>query len=100
MTTDDAHRYLIAYDMPDDRRRTRLANRLLSYGDRLQFSVFIADCKPARLVRLKLAVGQIIVPSDDSVLICDLGPVRSIDSSRFSFVGRSRPITPLDVIVV
>jgi len=31
---------VVAYDCPDDRRRARLANALLSYGARIQGSVY------------------------------------------------------------
>ncbi len=33
-------RFLISYDIPDDRRRTKLAHFLLDYGDRVHYSVF------------------------------------------------------------
>ncbi len=32
--------YTIAYDIPDDTRRVKLANLLKSYGERVQLSVF------------------------------------------------------------
>lgn len=100
MTPDDARRYLIAYDIPDDKRRTRLAKKLQSYGDRIQYSVFVADCKPAKLVRLRRIIVETVVCEQDSVLICDLGLVRAVDSRRFSFIGIERPITPPDSMVV
>ena len=31
---------VVAYDIPDDRRRTRVAKVLEDYGDRVQYSVF------------------------------------------------------------
>lgn len=48
MTSNDQHRYLVAYDIVDDRRRTKIAKVLESYGDRIQYSVFVVDIKPAR----------------------------------------------------
>ncbi len=36
-------RYLICYDIEDDKKRHKLAEMLLDYGDRLQLSVFEAD---------------------------------------------------------
>ena len=36
-------RYVIAYDVTEDAKRTRLSNRLLDYGVRTQKSVFEAD---------------------------------------------------------
>ena len=73
MTRRDAHRFLIAYDISDDRRRDRLAECLQRHGDRVQYSVFIVDINPARILRLRREVSTIIVAEADSVLICDLG---------------------------
>lgn len=36
------HLYLITYDIPSDRPRTRLADLLEDYGQRVQYSVFEA----------------------------------------------------------
>ena len=36
-------KYVIAYDLADDRRRSRLVSLLLDYGARIQESVFFAD---------------------------------------------------------
>jgi CRISPR-associated protein Cas2 len=90
MSREDVRRTLIAYDIPDDQRRTRLAHRLQTYGDRVQYSVFIVDVSPAKLRRLRTAIAAIIEPSLDSVLFCDLGLVATIDADRFSYLGRGR----------
>ena len=34
---------LVSYDVPDDRRRTRLAHALKDFGERVQYSVF--ECR-------------------------------------------------------
>lgn len=39
-TSGDRSLEIVAYDCPDDRRRARLANLLLSYGARVQGSVY------------------------------------------------------------
>ena len=70
---DDARRTLIAYDVPSDRRRAKLAKLILSYGDRIQYSVFIVDAAPAKVRRIKDEVQELIDPDEDSVLFCDLG---------------------------
>ena len=50
---DDVRRVLVAYDVPSDRRRTRVAKTLLKYGDRIQYSVFVVDAAPAKLLRMR-----------------------------------------------
>ncbi|WOQ16528.1 CRISPR-associated endonuclease Cas2 [Raineyella sp. W15-4] len=93
MTRQDAHRYVIAYDITDDRRRSALATLLQGYGDRVQFSVFVIDSPAAGMVRLSDAIRQVIDGVQDSVLICDLGPLRSLGPKTFGVIGRQRPIT-------
>jgi CRISPR-associated protein Cas2 len=100
VSRDDTHRYLIAYDIPDDRRRDRLAKCLQRHGDRIQFSVFVVDASPARLVRLEAEVRSIALLTEDSVLICDLGVSKSVEDTRFRTLGRSRRITPSGSVVL
>lgn len=91
---DDVRRVLAAYDVPSDRRRNRVAKKLLTYGDRIQYSVFVVDASPAKLLRMRGELDGIIDAEEDSVLLCDMGLLSSIDERRFSYVGLTRTITP------
>ncbi len=93
MSRDASRRYLVAYDVVNDARRLRVAKKLESYGDRIQYSVFVVDGRPARVRRLVAALGELIDRSDDSVLVCDLGPVAVLSPATFLVVGRRRPLT-------
>jgi len=85
-----ARRYLVAYDSPSDPRRNRIAKALEQFGDRVQYSVFVVDVRPARLVRLRTMLESVMDDQEDSVLIADLGPVAAVDRRRFEFIGRRR----------
>ncbi|WP_297111206.1 CRISPR-associated endonuclease Cas2 [Tessaracoccus sp.] len=61
----DAHRYLIAYDIPSDRRRSQLAKILSGYGDRIQYSVFLVDGARSKLIRLRDRVRNVIQQDED-----------------------------------
>ena len=100
MTRNDMRRTLIAYDVPDNQRRTGLANKLQAYGDRVQYSVFIVDASPAKLRRLRHEVSLLIDANEDSVLFCDLGLVSTMQEDRFACIGRERPITDRSIIIV
>ncbi len=100
MSRDAARRYLVAYDIADNSRRLRVATKLSSYGDRVQFSVFVVDGRPAKIVRLRMALLRLIDPEIDSVLICDLGPVSGDLGHRFDVMGRRRPINDGRVLVL
>lgn len=57
--------YLIAYDIPDDRRRTRLANYLQGWGRRVQKSVFECRLEPRQLEEMVGGVRRIVrIPPD------------------------------------
>ncbi len=100
MSRDAPRRYLVAYDVGDDRRRERVAKRLSSYGDRIQFSVFIVDARPAKIVRLTVALSRLIDVGIDSILFCDLGPLSSDPATRFEFLGQRRRVTSDGILVV
>ena len=91
---DDVRRVLVAYDVPSDRRRSRVAKKLLKYGDRIQYSVFVVDAAPAKLMRMRGELDDVIDPEEDSVLLCDVGLLSSVDAQRFSYVRLTRTITP------
>lgn len=93
MNAERVNRFIVSYDIADDARRTRVAKTLESYGDRIQYSVFIVDVKPAKLVRLHSAVQRLMDNVVDSLMICDLGPVAGEAPGRMTIVGRRRPLT-------
>jgi CRISPR-associated protein Cas2 len=100
MNLDTIHRYLICYDITDDPRRDRLAKVIQTYGDRLQYSVFLVDAKPAKLIRLRTAMHHVIDPAADSILICSLGPLADRGTRRIEFLSRQRPYTGHDALIV
>jgi len=65
--------YIVAYDIPDDRRRTQVAKILEDFGDRVQFSVFelLLD-SPRRLAILRTRLLRAIDLEKDSVRIYSL----------------------------
>lgn len=60
---------LVSYDIPDDRRRTRLAHVLKDFGERVQYSVFECLLKEEQLDRLRARLAALIEPAEDSVRI-------------------------------
>ncbi len=64
--------YLVSYDIPDDRRRTRLAKALKDFGDRVQYSVFECLLDKNLFDRLTGRMENIIKDDEDSVRIYTL----------------------------
>ncbi len=65
--------YTIAYDIPDDGRRVKVANILKSFGERVQLSVFECWLNPSQLQQLKTLVQKKLEPSQDSLRIYPIG---------------------------
>ena len=60
-------RWVIAYDVPDDHRRAKLARILDDFGDRAQWSVFEIHTDPKNLDILRHKILQTIDPAQDAV---------------------------------
>ena len=60
---------LISYDIPDDRRRTRLAHALKDFGHRVQYSVFEANLDDEQTARLRTRIAALIEPVENGVRI-------------------------------
>ncbi|MEL6354788.1 MAG: CRISPR-associated endonuclease Cas2 [Cyanobacteria bacterium J06627_28] len=58
---------LVAYDIPDDKRRTKLATFLEGYGRRVQKSVFECYLSLAEMADLHQKVLSRVKPEEDSV---------------------------------
>ncbi|OPY72518.1 MAG: CRISPR-associated endoribonuclease Cas2 [Syntrophorhabdus sp. PtaU1.Bin002] len=78
--------YVISYDIPDDRKRDRIAKILLDFGTRVQYSVFecIMDDETVETLTARLAD---IVSDEDSVRLYALcakcyGVVRVMGSGK------------------
>ena len=60
---------VVSYDIPDNRRRTKLAHGLKDFGGRVQYSVFECLLEPAQVEALRSRIGRLIDPSEDRVRI-------------------------------
>lgn len=58
---------VVSYDVPDDRRRLRLANALKDFGVRVQYSVFECHLDDSELPRLRDRLEKLIKAKEDRV---------------------------------
>jgi CRISPR-associated protein Cas2 len=58
---------VLAYDIPDDKRRERLRRVLLGFGTPVQYSVFECDLTPRQVQRMRQAVLNVIQLPEDNV---------------------------------
>ncbi len=87
---------VVAYDIPDDRRRLRLSKILEGYGERLQYSVFECRITKVQYVRMKERIRKVIREEEDAVafyFLCEK------DVERIERLGGKGPL-PQGAIVV
>jgi len=92
-------RYLIAYDVSDDKRRTTIFKALMGNGDHVQFSVFICQLSDVELARLKGTLVESVNARQDQVVILDLGPADSDLASTLECLGKAY-LPPARVMVI
>lgn len=66
--------YLVAYDVSDDKRRTKIHSKLKGYGEALQYSLFRCGLTPGERARLRNELWPLIEHATDRILLIDLGP--------------------------
>ncbi len=66
-------RFLITYDISDDKRRNNVFKALRDRGDHLQYSVFICELNDREYAGLKGELQQMVHKKEDQVLLLDLG---------------------------
>lgn len=92
-------RYIVAYDISDDKRLRKVYKTMCGYGDPLQYSVFRCDLSAREKVELVAALSSIIQHREDRVMIVDLGPASGRADERIETLGRN-DLPPVRGVVV
>ena len=64
--------YVVSYDIPDTKRRTKLAKTLEDFGDRVQYSVFECILDGNLLNKMVARIHKIVSEEEDNVRIYTL----------------------------
>lgn len=81
-------RYIVTYDIAEDRRRAKVHKAMLDFGDPVQYSVFICELDDRERICLNARLAALIDHRADQVLTVDLGPAsREVDMVVHS-IGR------------
>lgn len=59
--------YVVAYDIPSDRRRTKVHKTLCGFGQWTQYSLFECHLTEKELVTLQGKLDKLLKPEEDSV---------------------------------
>lgn len=80
--------FLIAYDIPNDKRRTKIHKILCGFGDWTQYSVFECFLDKKELVLMRARLHDVIDPQEDSVRIY---PICEADRKHVETIGSAPP---------
>jgi len=93
------HRYLVTYDISDDKRRTKVFKTLYDEGDHVQYSVFLCELDRREVIALRTRLDACIHHREDQILFLDIGPTNRLPDTFLWTLGRSYE-PPCPVIVV
>ncbi|PID48377.1 MAG: CRISPR-associated endonuclease Cas2 [Proteobacteria bacterium] len=60
-------RYLITYDIKDDKKRKKISDMLDGFGARVNFSVYECEISKSKLAHLKSEIEKLVDKKQDSV---------------------------------
>lgn len=81
-------RYLVSYDVSDDKRRDRIFRILQDHGDHAQYSVFFCELTLMELAGLRGALKDILHHDQDQILLLDLGLAERAWDSGMECLGK------------
>lgn len=88
--------WVVAYDVSENRRRTKIAKLLVAKGIRLQKSVFLVQGPPRNVRRLVRELGMLIDNATDRV--CAWPLVESWEDQQLCFPPEAAPLQDTFVI--
>jgi CRISPR-associated protein Cas2 len=88
--------YIIAYDIPDDKRRTKVHRVLCGYGAWTQYSLFECWLSRRQILELRVKLARHLIEQRDSVRFY---PLCGSCQPKVITVGSERPRDPVTVIL-
>jgi CRISPR-associated protein Cas2 len=88
----DRTRYLLAYDIREDKRLRRVHEVAVGFGEPLQYSLFVCDLTRAELILLRSRLIDEMHLDVDSVAIFQLGEPTGRGVRCTEFLGKRRPL--------
>jgi len=76
--------WVVSYDIPDNKRRTKVAKLLEGYGQRTQYSVFECDINNDQRDTLEERLTRLIEPQEDDIRFY---PLNEADVKRVRILG-------------
>ena len=91
--------YLVTYDISDPKRWRRIFKLMKGYGHWLQLSVFQCRLTARRRAEMTIRLEESMKPSEDHILILDMGPADKI-KPRVESLGKGYEAPTRQAIIV
>ncbi|GAB4437245.1 MAG: hypothetical protein OHK0015_29840 [Chloroflexi bacterium OHK40] len=88
--------YIVAYDIPDDKRRTKVHRLLCGYGQWTQYSLFECWLTRRQIIELRAKLARHLVTERDSIR---LYPLCGGCQGGVVTMGGAKPADPVTVII-
>jgi len=85
-------RYLVCYDIADQKRLRQVFKKMHGFGDPVQYSVFRCDLNPTEKALMLATLRELVNTAHDRVMIVRLGPASAADTGSVEFLGQ--PLMP------
>jgi CRISPR-associated protein Cas2 len=93
-------RYIVSYDISDEKRLRRIHRTMKGYGEPLQYSVFRCDLSASERVLMIEALSKIINHREDQIMLVDIGPADGRGRWSIETIGRAPDHDHADRIAV
>ena len=94
------HRYLVCYDVSNDKRLRMVHKTMLGYGDPMQYSVFCCDLAETERLLMVAAVLKHMNQREDRLMIANLGPTKARGKVAIEWHGKNPGFTERRVVIV
>ena len=81
-------RFLVAYDISDEKRLRRVFKTMNGFGDHIQYSIFMCELNARERVQMESKLRKIIHNTEDQVLVMDLGTAERETDAFIASFGR------------
>jgi CRISPR-associated protein Cas2 len=94
------NRFIVTYDIKEEKRLKKVFNLMRGFGDHLQYSVFICELSPAEKVILIARLNELILHTEDSVIIVNIGFNTGKLKKRIETMGAQKEILERTAVIV
>ncbi len=92
-------RFLVAYDISNEKRLRRVFATMNGFGDHIQYSVFMCELSARERIEMESKLRKIVHATEDQVLVMDLGTADREANAFVASIGRDFSV-PSRVLVI